>query len=137
PRRAGAAATTTQRSCSPARRPPWRSSPPSPRSRRRGGASPRPPNPCGGDYPVEEHELPTWNDILGSTLAELDHARNGLSDAASWLRSDWRPLGSALSEGAGDARLRAVDLIGQAKTLIDQAKGALHEARNGTGGRPR
>lgn len=80
---------------------------------------------------MHEHELPTWNDIVASALGELDTARTGLSEAASWLRSDWRPLGSPLPDGAGDARIRAMDLIGQAKGLIDQAKGALHDARRG------
>jgi hypothetical protein len=45
---------------------------------------------------MEEHELPTWNGIVDSALGELNNARTGLSDAADWLRSDWRPLGGAL-----------------------------------------
>ncbi len=80
---------------------------------------------------MQEHELPTWNDIVASALGELDTARNGVSEAASWLRSDWRPLGSALPDDAGDARIRAMELMGQAKALIDQAKGALYDARRG------
>jgi hypothetical protein len=80
---------------------------------------------------MQEHELPTWNEIVASALSELDTARNGLSESASWLRSDWRPLGTALPDGAGDARIRAMELIGQAKNLIDQAKGALYDARRG------
>jgi hypothetical protein len=80
---------------------------------------------------MEEHELPTWNDIVASALGELDTASTGLSDAADWLRSDWRPLGSELPDGAGDARVRTMDLIGQAQKLIDQAKGELYGARRG------
>ena len=82
---------------------------------------------------MREHELPTWNDIVSGALGELDRSRDGLSEAASWLRSDWRPAGTALSAEAGEARAEARRLIGQAKALIDQAKGALYEARNGTG----
>jgi len=80
---------------------------------------------------MQEHELPTWNGIVDHALDELDGARNGLSEAASWLRSDWRPLGTDLPDGAGDARAEAMDLIGQAKALVDQAKSALHGARRG------
>jgi hypothetical protein len=80
---------------------------------------------------MQEHQLPTWNDVVDKALGELDTARNGLSEAASWLRSDWRPLGSALPDGAGEARSEVLDLIGQAKALIDQAKGQLHEAHRG------
>jgi hypothetical protein len=81
---------------------------------------------------VREHELPTWNDIVAAALAELDTSRNGLSEAASWLRSDWRPLGTALPDDAGEARHRVLELIGQAKAAIDEAKGALYDARRGS-----
>lgn len=84
---------------------------------------------------MQEHELPTWRDIATNALTELDHSRNGLSEAGSWLRSDWRPLGTALPGRAGEARQRAVDLIGQAKALIDKAKGELYQARDATGER--
>lgn len=80
---------------------------------------------------MQEHELPTWNEIVANALDELDTARHGLSESASWLRSDWRPLGTELPDGAGDARSRAMDLMGQAKALIDQAKGELYDARRG------
>lgn len=76
-----------------------------------------------------ENQLPTWDEIVTSTLTELDAARNGLSEAASWLRSDWRPLGSPLPDAGAAARAEVMDLIGKAKALIDQAKGGLHRAR--------
>ncbi|MFI0454535.1 hypothetical protein [Actinomadura sp. 6N118] len=81
---------------------------------------------------MQEHQLPTWNGIVDNALGELDASRNGLAEAASWLRSDWRPLGSPLPDSAGDARIRAMELIGQAKGLIDEAKGELYDARRGT-----
>lgn len=78
---------------------------------------------------MREHELPTWNGVVDNALDELNRSRVALGDARDWLASDWRPLGSPLPDGAGDARMAALELIGQAKGLIDQAKGALHEAR--------
>ena len=86
---------------------------------------------------MKAHLLPTWNEILASALAELDQARGGLSESASWLRSDWRPVDTALSPAAGRPAWKAMRLIGQAKGLIDQAKGAFHGAWNGTGTPPR
>lgn len=79
---------------------------------------------------MQEHELPTRNDIVGSALGELDHSRDGLSEAASWLRSDWRPLGSAPPDGAGETRAEVLKLTGEARGLV-QAKGALYGARRG------
>jgi hypothetical protein len=78
---------------------------------------------------MQENQLPTWDEIVMKALAELDNARNGLSEAASWLRSDWRPLGSSLSDGAAAGRTGGLELIGQAKALIDQAKGEMYRAR--------
>lgn len=82
---------------------------------------------------MQEHELPTWNGIVDQVLTELDHGRNGLSEASSWLRSDWQPLGSPISPAAADARSRVFTLIGEAKGLIDEAKDAMYEARMETG----
>jgi hypothetical protein len=81
---------------------------------------------------MREHELPTWDDILSGALTELGRSRDGLSEAASWLRSDWRPVGSPLPTGAGDARATSQQLIVQAKALIDQAQNALEQVRDGT-----
>jgi hypothetical protein len=78
---------------------------------------------------MDEQDMPTWNDILVEARASLSSARSSLSDAGGHLRSDWRPAGTALSDGEADARIRAVELIGQAKGLIDRAKGALEGAR--------
>lgn len=73
-------------------------------------------------------ELPTVAEMLGHTLDELDNARNGLSEAASWLRSDWRPVGSSLTAAESAARSAVFDEIGTAKAAIDRAKAALYEA---------
>jgi hypothetical protein len=73
-------------------------------------------------------DLPTWNQILGHAQKELDRSRDGLSEAAAWLRSDWAP-GSPLPDEPGTAQSEARVRIGEAKALIDQVKRLLHEAR--------
>jgi hypothetical protein len=85
-------------------------------------------SPSGSSH--EPAELPTWTEIVDHALEELNTSRNGLSEAAAWLRSDWRPLGTDLPPGAGDKRHEATELIGKAKEILDQAKGALHTARS-------
>lgn len=50
-------------------------------------------------------------------------ARSGLSDAADWLRADWRPLRTPLLDEAGTARRNGPDR--RLKGEIDQAKNAL------------
>lgn len=77
---------------------------------------------------MKEHELPTWRQMNHLARGHFDAARNELSTARDWLKSDWQPLGSALPPGAGDARHRALQLIGEAKDLIDEAKGVLSGA---------
>ena len=78
---------------------------------------------------MREHELPTWNEIVDNAIASLDKARGGLSETRDWLGSDWRPLGSPLPDGAGQARVEVGRLLAAAKALIDEAKGHLYEAR--------
>src|SRR5262249_44354111 len=80
---------------------------------------------------MREHELPSWQDMYRSALKDLDTARSALADAAGWLRSDWRPLGSPLPGQAGTARRDVLDQIGQLKGEIDQAKDALRNALDG------
>lgn len=82
---------------------------------------------------MKAHELPTWNEILGQARDSLDIARNAASDAASWMRSDWRPVGSSLTDEAADARTELFEIVGQIKALVDQGKDALERAQNGTG----
>ena len=69
--------------------------------------------------------LPAWADIARACRADLDASRADLSNAESWLRLGWRP-GEGPSNGA--ERVAALELIGQAAALIDQAKGALARA---------
>ena len=80
---------------------------------------------------MQEHELPTWNEILRHALNSLDTARGATSEARDWLNSDWRPAGTSLTDAAAVARVEVFKLIGEIKGLIDQAKGHLYDAERG------
>lgn len=69
--------------------------------------------------------LPSRSEIFRSALRDLDHSRNELSSARDWLKSDWAPVGSALTPRAGDARRTALRQIAEAKDAIDVAKGEI------------
>lgn len=69
---------------------------------------------------------PTMRDILGNTLAELNGGREKLGDARDWLVAA-DPADGVTAEfntACRDAR----ELIGEAKELIDRAKGVLTDA---------
>lgn len=68
---------------------------------------------------------PTYDEIERRTCEHLDAARNEMSEARDWLRSDWQPLGSPRPAGAAEAYDEVTAIIGQVKGLIDQAKRAL------------
>lgn len=81
---------------------------------------------------ASDSNLPTWDEIEAHALDHLDKARNEMSEVRDWLNSDWRPLGSPLTDGAADARSEVLRIVGQVKDLIDQAKDMLQrEAGNG------
>jgi hypothetical protein len=71
---------------------------------------------------ASDSELPTWTEIERHALDHLDEARRALSGVRDWLISDWRPLGSPLSDSAAEARSEVLRIVGQMKGLIDQAK---------------
>jgi hypothetical protein len=80
-----------------------------------------------GRAPVAaDDNLPTWPEIRAGALRHLDAARNEMSEVRDWLNSDWRPLGSPLTAAEAKARSETLGIVGQVKTLIDQAKDALH-----------
>lgn len=66
--------------------------------------------------------LPTAAEILQHAETELDRAYRALSDAADWLRSDWRPVGSPLTDAQAAQRRALFAAIETAKTAINQAK---------------
>lgn len=77
-------------------------------------------------------KLPTWPEITDSALTEATRAHASLSDALDWLRSDWAPVGTSLTDAAADARTVARRKFAQAKDLIDEAKNALRDGRQPT-----
>ncbi len=58
--------------------------------------------------------LPTFEQIRGE-------AYRLLGDAADWLRSDWSPVGSALTEEQAKGRREALRHIGLAKDALNDA----------------
>lgn len=82
---------------------------------------------------MREHELPTWNEIIANAGASLHAARVSASEAANWMRSDWRPVDTSLSDEAAAARTELFTIVGKIKQLVDQGKDALAQAQNGTG----
>jgi len=67
--------------------------------------------------------LPTAEEMLHNADFELGVAYRALTDAADWLRSDWRPAGSPLT--AAQARRRAA-----MRQAIDEAKAAISRGRS-------
>jgi hypothetical protein len=65
--------------------------------------------------------LPTADEMLDNAAAELDKARRALSEARDWLASDWRPLGSMLTDAQVARRDRLREAIAEARTVIDHA----------------
>ena len=71
-------------------------------------------------------ELPTWAEIESHALRHLHAARTEMSEVRDWLRSDWRPAGTPLSDADAAARTEVLRIAGEVKNLIDQAKNALY-----------
>ena len=67
--------------------------------------------------------LPTREQMFANADTSLIRALDALNSAADWLRSDWRPVGSSLTDAQVERRDRMFDAIGEAKAAIDRAKG--------------
>jgi hypothetical protein len=67
-------------------------------------------------------QLPTADEMLAQAEQEVDRAYRALGDAADWLRSDWRPLGSSLTDAQAKKRERLQSAITAAKTAINKGK---------------
>lgn len=74
------------------------------------------------------HGLPTAAQILDRARADLAGARDRLSEAAAWLRSDWTPAGSALTGPQAHARRTGFNKIVAATAAIDAALRAIDQA---------
>lgn len=66
--------------------------------------------------------LPTVEQILANATTELDRAYQALGDAADWLRSDWHPAGSPLTDKQARQRTRTLTAIDRAKAEINRAR---------------
>lgn len=77
---------------------------------------------------MQEHELPTRAEMFRRASACVDQAYANLGDAADWLRSDWQPLNTSLSNAQGDARSTAFEQLGEAKSLLNDIKLGLQHA---------
>ena len=76
----------------------------------------------GMDVHRTDHGLPTFDRILGHGLASLDQAYRSLGDAQDWLRSDWSPVGSALTAAQAHARSSLQAGLAAAKRDLKRAK---------------
>jgi hypothetical protein len=68
--------------------------------------------------------LPTRNQIFTNALRDLNTAYGALGDAQAWLRSDWHPVDSHLTDIQAEARIAMQAAIATAKRAIDKAMDA-------------
>ena len=66
--------------------------------------------------------LPTADEMLARAEQAMTDAYGRLGDAADWLRSDWRPVGSTLTDAQAARRSAMFTAIETAKAAINQAK---------------
>jgi hypothetical protein len=66
--------------------------------------------------------LPTAAEMLQRAETELSRAYEALGNAADWLRSDWRPVGSPLTNAQAARRRAMFTAIETAKAAINRAK---------------
>lgn len=77
-----------------------------------------------------ESNLPTIAEMFTGAAEELSKAYKALGGAADWLRSDWRPLGSSLTNTQAAAKTTVYDQIGEAKRAINAAHDAINSTRS-------
>jgi hypothetical protein len=68
------------------------------------------------------NKLPTREEMFDNAVELLDQAYKALGDAADWLRSDWTPVGSSLTDEQAERRTRMFEQIDKAKKAINRAK---------------
>ena len=66
--------------------------------------------------------LPTREEMFNRAGACLDEAYRALGDAADELRSDWRPVGTSLTDEQAELRTRMRREIAAAKDAINRAR---------------
>lgn len=72
--------------------------------------------------------LPTRAEMFAHALEALEHASCSLSDARDWLKSDWRPAGSSLSDAGARARRLGLEYVSDVKGEIEEVKQLMREA---------
>lgn len=65
--------------------------------------------------------LPTPAEILAAADRELDVAYGSLSNAADWLRSDWKP-GTSMTKAQAERRTRMFRAITEAKAALREGR---------------
>jgi hypothetical protein len=70
-------------------------------------------------------KLPTVDEMLGHALHQLNNARDAMSEARDWVKSDTRPLGARRTDVQVEAVDKVLDTVGQVKSLIDEAKAVI------------
>lgn len=66
--------------------------------------------------------LPTRDEMIRNAVTDIDKAYAALGDAADWLRSDWQPVGSSLTDAQAKTRDRLQKAIADAKAAINRGK---------------
>lgn len=77
---------------------------------------------------MREHELPTAPEMFRRAAAHVNQAYASLGDAGDELRSDWQPVGSALSSTQGTTRREVFDLLTEVKGKLNEAANLLDDA---------
>lgn len=67
-------------------------------------------------------QLPTREEMLANADAEVERAYAALEEAGAWLRSDWTPAGSVLTDEQARRRNQLREAITRAKTAIDNGR---------------
>jgi hypothetical protein len=67
-------------------------------------------------------DLPTREEIFTRAQGRLSEAYRALGDAQDELRSDWRPVGTELTDEQADLRARMQREIAAAKDAINRAR---------------
>lgn len=80
----------------------------------------------------EERVLPTRQDLFKFAAAELETARDRTTAAEEHLQSQWRPIGSSLTERQTQVRAQAKELIREIRLRMEDADALLDEAAHET-----
>lgn len=67
-------------------------------------------------------KLPTIDEMFDHATDELNRAYKALGDAGDWLRSDWTPVGSSLTDAQAKRRDAMWKAIETGKNAINRAK---------------